>query len=71
MLKKIFVNEHHLNSGQKITAIFIERSQYVQINLESLFLMQCERDIASEIDGDLVIDIMFSKSNETCRLLSY
>lgn len=29
------------------------------------------RDIVNEIDGDLVIDIMCSKSNETRRLLYY
>lgn len=47
------------------------RSTLSQNKLESLFLMQCERDIVNEVDGDHIIEIMCSKSNEMRRLLSY
>ncbi|KAL4083714.1 hypothetical protein QTP88_029030 [Uroleucon formosanum] len=37
------------------------RSTIVQDNLESLFLMQCERDIVNQIDGDQIINALCSQ----------
>lgn len=46
------------------------RSITAQENLECLFLMQCERDILNQVDGNHIIDKMCSSSQEMNRLLS-
>jgi hypothetical protein len=46
------------------------RSTTSQENLECLFLMQCERDILNQVDGNRIIDKMCSLSQEINRLLS-
>lgn len=46
------------------------RSTIVQDNLESLFLMQCERDIVNQVDGDQIINALCLNSKEMQRLLT-
>ncbi|XP_025196206.1 zinc finger MYM-type protein 1-like [Melanaphis sacchari] len=46
------------------------RSTIVQDNLESLFLMQCERDIVNQVDGDKIINALCLNSKEMQRLLT-
>lgn len=46
------------------------RSTTSQENLECLFLMQWERDILNQVDGNRIIDKMCSLSQEINRLLS-
>lgn len=46
------------------------RATISQDNLENLFLMQCERDILNQVDGNRIIDKMCSSSQEINRLLS-
>ncbi|KAF0768031.1 zinc finger MYM-type protein 1-like [Aphis craccivora] len=46
------------------------RSTTAQENLECLFLMQCERDILNQVDGNHIIDKMCSSSREMNPLLS-
>lgn len=47
------------------------RSFILQDNLETLFLMQCERDIVNQVDGDQIINALCSNSKEMQRLLAY
>jgi len=46
------------------------RSTIVQDNFESLFLMQCERDIVNQVDGDKIINALCLNSKEMQRLLT-
>lgn len=45
------------------------RSCLTQDNLESLFLMNCERELLANITPDQVIDSMCEKSTEMSRML--
>lgn len=45
------------------------RSCLTQENLESLFLMNCERELLADITPDQVIDLMCEKSTEMLRML--
>jgi len=45
------------------------RSCLTQDNLESLFLMNCERELLADITPDRVVDIMYDNSTEMSRML--